>query len=200
MSATPNWQQRKHWVLGMDGTLTVAVHDFTHMRNALGAPEGVDLISFINSLPKAEAQRRLESLKDYEEHLARNAQIGHGVAALLNALKARGATLGVLTRNRQDLAYLTLETIGISHFFAKEDVLGRDEAPPKPSPDGLKLLADTWRVKTSEIVMVGDYHYDIDCARAAGATGVLLYQGQNPWPGRCDIHLPDAHALLNALT
>ncbi|HIN00314.1 MAG TPA: HAD family hydrolase, partial [Deltaproteobacteria bacterium] len=32
--------QRKYWIFDLDGTLTVAVHDFNAIRNELGIPAG----------------------------------------------------------------------------------------------------------------------------------------------------------------
>jgi phosphoglycolate phosphatase-like HAD superfamily hydrolase len=41
---------------------------------------------------------------------------------------------------------------------------------PSPHPGGLLKLAQAWNVPASEMVMVGDYRFDLDCGRAAGAT------------------------------
>jgi hypothetical protein len=46
---------RKHWVFDLDGTLTVAIHDFAHIRNVLGVPHGVDILGHLGDLPEAEA-------------------------------------------------------------------------------------------------------------------------------------------------
>ena len=199
VQATPNWARAKHWVFDMDGTLTVAVHDFAFMRQALGAPEGIDLIAFMQSLPEAEATARMAALRDYEQALAVNAKPAPGAIELIEHLNAHGVALGLLTRNRHDLALTTLKAIGLDGYFAKEHVLGRDECAPKPAPDGLLRLAKQWGTDSRELVMVGDYHYDIDCAKAAGSTGILLCEGANPWPGRCDVHLPNCLALHQAV-
>jgi len=93
------------------------------------------------------------------------------------------------------LAHVTLEAIGLAECFAEPYVLGRDEAPPKPHPGGLLKLANAWQVQPSEMVMVGDYRFDLDCGRAAGARTVLVNLPDNPWPELTDWHAADCRAL-----
>ena len=50
------------------------------------------------------------------------------------------------------------------------------------------------------LVMVGDYRFDRDCARAAGARGVLVNLADNPWPELTDLHAVDCAALLDQHT
>ncbi|HEJ1573236.1 TPA: HAD family hydrolase, partial [Pseudomonas aeruginosa] len=40
------------------------------------------------------------------------------------------------------------------------------------------------------------YRFDLDCARAAGARGVLVNLADNPWPELADLHAPDCAQLL----
>jgi phosphoglycolate phosphatase-like HAD superfamily hydrolase len=75
------------------------------------------------------------------------------------------------------------------------DIIGRDEALPKPDPDGLLRLAHGWDVDPGDLVMVGDYRFDLDCGRAAGARTVLVNVAENPWPESTDWHAVDCHAL-----
>jgi len=45
----------------------------------------------------------------------------------------------------------------------------------------------------------GDYRYDLECARQAGACAVLVNLPDNPWPELTDLHAPDCVALLARL-
>ena len=76
---------------------------------------------------------------------------------------------------------------------------GRDEAPPKPHPGGLLHLAERWRVAPSELVMVGDYRFDLECAKAAGARSVLVNLPENLWPELTDLHARDCLQLRDML-
>jgi phosphoglycolate phosphatase-like HAD superfamily hydrolase len=66
---------------------------------------------------------------------------------------------------------------------------------PKPDPDGLLQLARAWGIAPAQMVMVGDYRFDLDCGRAAGAHTVLVNLPENPWPELADWHALDCHAL-----
>ena len=74
----------------MDGTLTVAVHDFAAIREELGIPEGQPIVKTLNALPQEQAQPLRKRLQEIEADLAVQAQPALGVQALLTSLKARG--------------------------------------------------------------------------------------------------------------
>lgn len=191
--------EARHWVFDMDGTLTVAVHDFPAIKRALDIPQDHDILHHLAALPPAEAQAKHAWLLEHERELAIAAQAAPGAVALVRELHGRGCRLGILTRNAHELALLTLAAIGLGECFASIDVIGRDEAIPKPDPDGLLQLAALWAVAPSELVMVGDYRFDLDCARAAGARSVLVNLADNPWPELTDHHAVDCQALLEQL-
>ena len=165
---------RAHWIFDMDGTLTVAIHDFDAIRSELGLPAGRLILEELAVRPERERARLLDQLDAIELRLARASQPQPGAQALLNALAGRGASLGILTRNSHENALETLHAAGLERFFSSECVIGRDEAPPKPSPVGLLHLLERWGAAPASAVMVGDYRFDLECGRAAGATTVYL--------------------------
>lgn len=164
----------RHWIFDMDGTLTLAVHDFDAIRAELGLPEGRPILEALAERRDGERAALTRRLDAIEERLAREARPQPGAEALLRALADRSAQLGILTRNSRENALLTLETAGLAAYFLPEDVLGRDEAAPKPSPDGVLQLLARWRAEAGAAVMVGDYRYDLLCGRAAGTKTVYL--------------------------
>lgn len=185
----------KHWVFDMDGTLTVAVHDFEAIRRALNIPDDEDILTHLDGLPAAESQAKHAWLLEHERELALASTPAPGAVELVQALAARGCRLGVLTRNAQELAHITLKAIGLAECFAPQDVLGRDNAAHKPDPDGLLQLASAWDVDPAKMVMVGDFRFDLECGRAAGSKTVLVNVPQNPWPELTDWHARDCFEL-----
>ncbi len=194
-----NWHGARHWVFDMDGTLTLAVHDFAAIRRALEIPAENDILEHLAALPAAEAAAKQAWLLEHEHQLARLARPAPGAVELVRSLHARGAQLGVLTRNVHAVALHTLQAIGLGDCFAGDDILGRDEAPPKPHPAGLLQLAQRWQVPPQQLVMVGDYRFDLECARAAGARAVLVNLPENPWPELADLYVRDCGELLERL-
>ncbi|MDH0748040.1 HAD family hydrolase [Pseudomonas sp. GD03842] len=187
--------QLRHWVFDMDGTLTIAVHDFPAIKRALGIPQEDDILSHLAALPSEEAAAKHAWLLEHERELAIASKPAPGAVELVRELAQRGCRLGVLTRNARELAHVTLEAIGIADCFHVDDVLGRDEAAPKPDPDGLLKLARAWDVAPSQMVMVGDYQFDLRCGKAAGTHTVLVNLPDNPWPELTDWHAQDCGAV-----
>lgn len=191
--------QIRYWVFDMDGTLTVAAHDFAAIRVALEIPAEDDILHHLAALPADEAAAKHAWLLEHERELAIASQPAPGAVSLVRALAERGCRLGVLTRNARELAHITLAAIGIADCFAPDDVLGRDEAAFKPNPEGLLKLAAAWQVPPGDMVMVGDYRFDLAAGRAAGTRTVLVNMPANPWPELTDWHAVDCAALLEAL-
>ena len=189
----------RHWVFDMDGTLTLAVHDFAAIRRVLGIPAEADILQHLAALPEDEAAAKHAWLLEHERELALGARPAPGAVELVRTLRDRDCRLGILTRNAHELALLTLQAIGLGDCFDTRDVVGRGEAPPKPHPGGLLQLAARWQVAPSELVMVGDFRFDLECARAAGACSVLVNLAENPWPELVDHFAEDCAALQRAL-
>jgi HAD superfamily hydrolase (TIGR01549 family) len=189
----------RHWVFDMDGTLTLAVHDFEAIKRSLDIPLEHDILHHLAALPEDVAAAKYVWLLEHERELALSAKPAPGASDLVRARKDRDCRLGILTRNAHELALVTLQAIGLGDCFASADILGRDEAPPKPHPGGLLHLAERWQVTPGELVMVGDYRFDLECARAAGACGVLVNLPDNPWPELTDHFAVDCAALQSSI-
>lgn len=180
--------RRTAWVFDVDGTLTVPVHDFDAIRADLGLPSGQPILEQLALLPPEEAEPKHRRLEALERELALAAMPASGAVSLIEALAARGARLGVVTRNTRANARLTLDTIGVGAAFLDEDVLGRDEARPKPHPAGVLDLLARWEVRPREAVMVGDYRFDLEAGRAAGVSTVHVDpSGKHAWPELTDL-------------
>lgn len=188
-----------HWVFDLDGTLTLAVHDFAAIRRHLGIPEQADILHHLADLPPTEREAKHAWLFEHERELAVAARPAPGAVDLVRALHERGCHLGILTRNARDLALLALAAIGLEDCFEPAAVLGRDEAPPKPHPGGLLHLAERWQVAPTSLVMIGDHRYDLECGRAAGCRTLQVNQPGDPWPASRDQRFEDCTEILAAL-
>jgi HAD superfamily hydrolase (TIGR01509 family) len=189
--------QRSHWVFDLDGTLTVAVHDFAAIRRELDIPEGSDILGHLTSLPTHHAQPLHDRLQEIEMELAGMTRAAAGALALLQHLQASGAQMGILTRNTRENALHTLELVGLGGFFDPAHVLGRDEALPKPDPDGILRLAHSWGIAPETTVMVGDYQYDLQAGRSAGALTVHVDATRSfRWPELADVSVVALDELI----
>lgn len=159
---------RQNWIFDLDGTLTKPVHDFVYIRRELAIPDGSDILGHLAGLDPLESARRHARLNEIEHGLARGAEAADGAVPLVESLVARGCRVGILTRNSREIAFLTLQAIGACRHFSEQSVIGRDEAPPKPDPEGIFRLLAGWGGGAGDAVMVGDYLFDLQAGRAAG--------------------------------
>jgi len=188
------------WIFDLDGTLTRAVHDFEAIRRDLDLPSGRPILEALSALPPDEARPRMQRLDEIELELARSARPASGAVELLEALAKRGRRLGVLTRNSFPNAIETLRRAGLRHFFELAHVLGRESAPPKPDPEGIRLLLASWAAAPEQAVMVGDHRFDLETGRAAGTLTVHVdASGRFAWREHADLCVGDLDALRQAL-
>ena len=200
MSKNHNLLKRKYWIFDLDGTLTIAVHDFNAIREELGIPEGQPIIKTLESLPLKESRNKKKKLQEIEEKLALNASPAPGVKKLLETLNSHNYFFGILTLNTRENAWTTLKALGLSEYFTKESVIGRWCAEPKPSPNGIKKLLNHWNVYANDALIVGDYLYDLQVGRAAEiATVHVDPSGNFEWPELTDISVCSLNELTEML-
>lgn len=192
---------RRCWIFDLDGTLTVPVHDFAAIRAELGMTDtDPDILGFLASLPAAEAAARHARLMEIEYELSARTAVAPGAFRLLEALLRRGSNVGILTRNTREIALHTLGQIGLGKYFDREVVLGRDEAEPKPHPEGVEKLLDVWGRAAGDAVMVGDYLFDLQVGRAAGTATIHVDRdGVFPWPELADLTVVELGELAEGV-
>ena len=187
-----------YWIFDMDGTLTLAQHDFQAMRAALGLPANQTILESLAALPAQEAAPLYARLQAMELEIAQQAQAAEGAVDLLNYLTEHGAHIGLLTRNSALNIQVTLEAAGLLRFFKAADLISRDCAAPKPSPEGIQRLLHQWQAPAQEAVMVGDYLYDLQAGRAAHTHTLYLDPtGQFPDQAEADVCLQSLLELFN---
>lgn len=193
---------RRCWIFDLDGTLTLPVHDFAAIRTALGMAESdPDILGFLASLPAAEAAAKHARLMAIEYELVARTAAAPGAGRLLDQLLRRGSHIGILTRNTREIALHTIGQIGLKQYFTPEAILGRDDAAPKPHPEGIAKLLAAWGSAPDEAVMVGDYLFDLQVGRAAGTATIHVDRsGAFRWPELADLAVADLGELAEGLT
>jgi HAD superfamily hydrolase (TIGR01509 family) len=190
---------RGHWVFDMDGTLTVAMHDFAALKAELGLPPDRAVLEGIADRLAPQQPALLQAVHDWEVDLADAARAAAGTRPLLEALASRGTRLGVLTRNTRETALRTLRAAGLLDLFDPVDVLGRDCAPAKPDPAGVRRILERWQARPTDAVMVGDYVFDLQAGRAAGTATVWVDRDhQGTWVHEADVVVTRLDELLHA--
>jgi phosphoglycolate phosphatase len=178
-------------IFDLDGTLLNTLHDLAGSMNqvlcSLGFPEhppeaykvfvGDGMLNLARrALPAA--ARRDEVLKPaaaalreaYSRRWQEQSAPYPGIPELLEELRRRRLTLGVLTNKPDDLANSMIAAFFPGVPFAA--VRGADPARPlKPDPAGALALAREWALAPASLVFVGDSSVDMQTAVAAGMYG-----------------------------
>jgi HAD superfamily hydrolase (TIGR01509 family) len=116
----------------------------------------------------------MKILVQKEEEAAEASRPNEGAEECLLALKERNFLLGILTRNSLDSVKKSLKKfsgVSINDFGA---IITRDTSQPKPHPGGVIQAATEMGLQPSQLLVVGDFRFDIIAGREAGAGTVLL--------------------------
>ena len=189
----------RHWIFDLDGTLTHPVHDFDAIRRELGVPGRKPILEHLASLPEPAAaplRRRLDAI---ETAAAARATARPAAERLLAGLRDSGCRVGIVSRNSLGSMGRTLAAAGLGRHFDPPDLVGRDEATPKPSPAGLRRLLAGWGARPDDAVMVGDFLYDLQAGRAASVRTVYLdWDGSGRWCDLADLTVRGLESLVGS--
>src|SRR5262249_19854857 len=169
-------------IFDLDGTIADTRADLAASVNAmlrrLGLPERDErsIVAFVGegaerlirrSLGPQHEDRYPEAATIWrEEYANRLLDQTHLYEGMEEVLRSPPDLRAVLTNKPGGFARQILRGLGVEGAFRA--VLGGDEAPRKPAPDGLLLLCERLDLRLDEVVRVGDSRVDSARARAAG--------------------------------
>lgn len=162
-------------IFDLDGTLVDSQLDFSQIRQEIGLPDGQPILEAIEHMSQEEATRCHEILDRHEIAGAERAQLIPGVTEMLATLAERELSLGLITRNSRQATDLTLQRLNIQF----DHVLAREDAPAKPDPTAIHMLCRAWDLSVEQTVIIGDFHFDLEAGKRAGAWTVLYTRGRN---------------------
>ncbi len=163
-----------------DGTLTKpGVIDFLAVKQAVNCPEEDPVLEYIESMSdqnrKAQA---LDVLEAFETDAARHSQPNFYAEELISLLCSKKIRIGIISRNSLQSIRIALEnfsSIGTSDF---DVIISRDDpVQPKPSAEGVILAAKKINIALEQVAVVGDYIFDMEAGRNAGAVTIFLSNG-----------------------
>jgi len=158
-------------IFDLDGTITQPYFDFDAIREEIGlARDSGPVLESMDKMPPQQRKEAEEILHYHEQKAVIESKLNAGAGQTLSALRAAGIHVGVLTRNKRGNAL----AIARKHKLKFDAVVGREDGPVKPDAFGVLRLCRQFGVEPAETLLVGDYLFDLLCARAAGAIAVLL--------------------------
>lgn len=162
-------------IFDLDGTLVNSRLNFDAMRREMGLPAGTPILEAIGEFdgPRAAQCRRI--LDRHEQHGAANASPIEGAIEFSRWLNELELHQGVVTRNCRTAADAMLRDWPVT----LDPVICRDDGPAKPDPWAIHHIIQLWSCSPAEIVVIGDFVFDIEAGRRAGATTVLFADGRD---------------------
>ena len=163
-------------VFDMDGTITAPNLDFAGIKEEAGIGD-VDMLDYLRAATGKEYERVYKILMRFEEGGVANAKLNSGARTLLRYLVQQKIPTALLTRNSRK------SVEGVCHKLKlKFDItITREDGPHKPAPEPIWNILKQWKMFRQEVLMVGDYKWDVLCAKAAGIPCALLLNG-DPLP------------------
>jgi len=180
-----NFEYLRSWkiegiLFDFDGTLTMAgLIDFKRVKEDVGCPHDMPVLEFIESIVEDDERfRAFQVLEEAEEKAALNSLPNEGACDVIQWIRKKKIPCGILTRNSHinvERALKNFESIEKEDFSC---IISRDnEIKPKPHEEGVFLAAQHMGIETKKILVVGDYHFDIEAGKRAGALTSFITNG-----------------------
>jgi hydrogenase expression/formation protein HypE len=190
-----------------DGTLTYpGAIDFDAIKEELRCPADMPILEYLETVSHAEQGPLVAILEAREEAAAQASLPNTGAEKCLSALKAKGLPLGIITRNSMHSVCAALEKFNRITIQDFATVITREKSLPKPHPDGVYQAAEHMGISPSELMVVGDFRFDVLAGKAAGALTVLLQNSEkslmspgDPLPDYTVRHLEEILAIIEGL-
>ncbi len=163
-------------IFDLDGTLTEPYLDFDRIRSEIGlAPDAGPLLEAMEKMKPSERKKAEGILYKYEQLAIEHSKLNFGASQTLEKLRLMKIKIGVMTRNTSSNA----RAVAKKHNIEFDSIVDRNDGPVKPDPFGVKRLCEFFDVKPEQTLVVGDYLFDLQSAKAAGAKAVLIKTGKN---------------------
>jgi len=162
-------------IFDLDGTITEPFFDFDSIREEMGLDRNAGPVWEIMQQATDAERARLDGILRYHEQLGiDNSTLQPGAKETLQWIRSQSLPIAVLTRNTKDNAI----KVAHKHNVEFDIFIGREDGPVKPDAFGVKFICEKFDVAPNEAIMVGDYLFDLLCAKAAGAKSVLLLNNE----------------------
>ena len=161
-----------------DGTLTQpGAIDFLAIKEEIECPHDMAILEYIKLQPPKKQVVLTKILEGHEAEAARLSIPNQGAEVCLSTLKGRGVPIGIITRNSLKSVTLALQQFDSIECRDFDVVITREAALPKPSPEGVFKAAACMGCLAEELMVVGDFRFDVIAGKRAGAKTVLLTNG-----------------------
>ncbi len=166
-------------IFDLDGTLTRPYLDFDAIRKEIGVKGPI--LEAVEQMAPSGRTRAEGILLRWEQEAAENATLQEGAIDVIEACRATGRGVAILTRN----ARATVEVVLSMHGIVVDALRTREDGAIKPSGVQVLSICEELGAEPAKSHVVGDYLLDIQSGIAAGTKTVLML-GDKPRPDYAD--------------
>jgi HAD superfamily hydrolase (TIGR01549 family) len=175
-------------IFDLDGTLVDSKINFAAIYKQLNLAPDSSIIEYINTLNDTDRKSALDIVHHYEQEGAINSTLIPGVIELIDELSQRKVNTSVFTLNSRATALKTLAL----HQLSIPLIVAREDAKPKPDPEGLLKICEHFSTPKERALYVGDYKYDLMAGKNANIK-TALYSSAKPDFCTIDAYLKFTH-------
>lgn len=158
-------------IFDLDGTLVESSLNFTQMRADIGCPQNEDILTFVANMPCEDARQQANhTILQHELSDAQNAKWLPIGKQMIATTQAHELPMAIVTRNCRAATAIKLANNKIPIDY----VITREDAPAKPDPTALLMIAKQWQLQPEDCLYVGDFIYDQLAAENAGMQWLLV--------------------------
>lgn len=203
----------KHIVFDADGTLLdtefailLSLQDtvkafldkemaFEELTFCLGIPGDATLTQLNIEDKQGAFNMWVDKLNEYYHHV----KVFDGMRNVLETLKNKGCTLGVVTSKNRFMYDKEFAEHGIIDYF-RTSICEEDSKEHKPTPGPLLKYIEVEGVSKEEVLYIGDSKYDSMCAHAAGVDFALAVWGSHTKETPAQYYPETPEELLEKIT
>lgn len=201
-----------HIVFDVDGTILdteeAVLKSFQKTLGEIGIKKEIHELTFCLGITGLAALEHL-GITEADEVLARwvdnlkassgLVRVFDGMVPLLEKLKERGCTLGIVTSRLTKEYEADFAFYGLLRYFDTV-VCVEDTKLHKPSGEPVECYVRKSKAKKEEVLYIGDSRYDMECARNAGVDCALALWGASSVKHiRAAYYFPEPASVLNEL-
>ncbi len=180
-----------------DGVVAETKLDFTAVRERYYGGRRAMLLEEASTLAPSDKEALMKDLCALEMEGAEKSVAVPGALELIERLKSQNIPIAIVSRNCAESIELAAKNIGLQ---LPENVWNRDNSQwIKPDPRSLLHAASVLGVQPHDCVFIGDFIYDIQCARRAGMRSVLVQRDEPEWNVWTDVSYSKLTDLIEGL-
>jgi HAD superfamily hydrolase (TIGR01509 family) len=172
-------------IFDLDGVIVKSVLDFKLIRKEIfGSESDEPVLEQIEQLKDPEKKKRaIRILENHETTAAFTSELNFGILALLKLLSQKKIKCAIVTRNSRKSVSIVLDRFKLDF----DTVITRKEAPPKPAKEPVLLACKKMGLQPEEVILIGDYEFDMLAGKRAGVTTILLRTRNQPSSENADM-------------